>query len=239
MIDTTDFESKKSELHFYIKSLLFLDKIYLTPSSNYDKYIKNKLSSEEYNLGDFIVILKSNAYMMMYNMIESTVRSSIYSLYDEIRTSNVKYKDVTEPIRKLWRKSNFTDLDKGNANVDKYKQTANNMINSVLNSEKIILSDKSFQLSGNADFESILQAMQNHDIKLETSDIGPYRNELRRIRTTRNNLAHGNISFIESARDSTVTDISTTCRHVENFLIQLISDVDKNISGQKFKIKSN
>lgn len=235
MIDNADYIQKKKELHFYIQKLIFLDAITIDSSTPYNSYINENMKSKSYEMKDFIVILKSNTFMMMYNMIESTIKQIIWSLYDQVNSEQIVYTDLIDKLKVLWQKYSFLNLDNGNAKTDKYKDKAKNMIDSIINSESIKLRDNQFKLSGNADFDSILTIMQNHGIDVKTNQIGPYKNELKKIKDTRNNLAHGSTSFIESARDTTVNDLKNTNAHVEKFLDQLISDTNDYIRYKRYK----
>ncbi|WP_251948901.1 MAE_28990/MAE_18760 family HEPN-like nuclease [Levilactobacillus brevis] len=237
MIELSDYEKKKNELHFYMSELAFLDEISSYPSNPYDNYINKKMSLNSFDMSDFIVILKSNAFMMMYNMIESTVKEMIYALYDEINTSKLTYTQVAKSIQEIWSKYQFANLDDGNARSDKYKDKANKMITSIIDSKTMRLDGRKFKLSGNADFTSVIAIMQNHGITISTKKIGKYNRELSNVKAKRNSLAHGSSSFIESARDTSTTDLVNMNDHVEEFLNQLQKDISKYIRYRWFERK--
>ncbi|MBS0951664.1 MAE_28990/MAE_18760 family HEPN-like nuclease [Lactiplantibacillus plantarum] len=237
MIELLDYEKKKTELHFYMSELVFLDKINTNPSNPYDNYINKKMRLNSFDMNDFVVILKSNAFMMMYNMIESTVKEMIYALYDEINTSKLTYSQSALAIQKIWSKYQFINLDDGNARTDKYKDTAQKMITFIIDSKTVKLDGKQLKLSGNADFTSVIAIMQNHGITVSTEKIGKYSRELSNVKAKRNSLAHGSSSFIESARDTSTTELINISQHVEEFLNQLKKDVSKYIRYKWFEKK--
>lgn len=46
-----------------------------------------------------IDILRSTAYLLMYNLIESTIYNSIVSVFNEIEDKNLRYFDIIEELR--------------------------------------------------------------------------------------------------------------------------------------------
>jgi len=237
MIDIPNYPQKKKELHFYINELKYLDGVSNSPSNPYDRYLNQKLRNNNYTMQDFIVILKSNAYIMMYNMIESTIKEIIFAVYDNINAANLTYEEISLKLQELWESHQFENLDKGNAKAEKYKQEAHRMITSIIQNNTVRFNNNNIKLSGNADFESVLTIMQKHGININTSIIGKYSNELRIIKNTRNSLAHGGTSFIESGRDISFNDINKMCKHTEEYLEQLIKDTNYFVWRKRFKNK--
>lgn len=237
MISVPNYPQKKKELQFYINELNCLDQISNSPSNPYERYLNQKLQTRNYSMQDFIVILKSNAYIMMYNMIESTIKEIIFALYDNINAANLTYKEISFKLQELWESHQFENLDKGNAKADKYKKEAHRMITSIIKDNTVKFDNNNIKLSGNADFENVLIIMQKHGINVNTSNIGKYSNELKNIKNIRNSLAHGGTSFIESGRDISFNDIKKMCVHTEEYLEQLIKDVNYFVWHKQFKNK--
>lgn len=111
------------------------------------------------------------------------------------------------------------------------------MITSIIQNNTVRFNNNNIKLSGNADFESVLTIIQKHGININTSIIGKYSNELRIIKNTRNSLAHGGTSFIESGRDISFNDINKMCKHTEEYLEQLIKDTNYFVWRKRFKNK--
>lgn len=226
---------KQKEINFYMDQLTFLDNISIDHLNPYGNYLNDNLSNDDYSFNDFIVILKSNAFMMLYNMVESTVKELIASIYDQINSSQLSYSNISESLQDLWQKYHFQNLNQSDAKADKYKKAAHDMINSVLTLQPIKLNYGQLKLSGNADFESILTITQQHGINFNTNEVGKYNLELKKIKNTRNSLAHGSSSFIESARDNSVGDIQKISEHTQIYLEQLIKDCGFYIQHHKYK----
>ena len=89
-MEDLSFKERVEELNFYIKSIKRLDEIL-----NYerDKELNKKFNSlsKNYNASNLVVILKSNACMMMYNLVEATIKSLIANIYTDINLTRLKY----------------------------------------------------------------------------------------------------------------------------------------------------
>jgi hypothetical protein len=235
MLDISNYYSKKKELDFYIEKLFFLDRVSSEQRNPYERYLNDRMKSKVYDLRDFVVILKSNAYMMMYNMIESTTKEIVWAIYDQINSSDLTYEKVSLILQKLWEKHQFLNLDSGNAKTEKYKKKAHTIITNILDESPIRFYASNFKLSGNADFDKILEKMGGLGVNIDTSNIGQYKDELKTIKDNRNKLAHGAISFIESGRDSSFKDIQDMAKHTETYLEQLIKDASNYTKKRLYK----
>lgn len=47
-------------------------------------------------------ILKSHCYLLLYNLIESSIRNGIIAIHDAILMDQLTYRDLSEKIQKLW-----------------------------------------------------------------------------------------------------------------------------------------
>ena len=75
-IDTFNERIQEIDLYYAALNALYEDE---TLKSDNDKYNK------KYFNGDFLKILKSNALLMIYNLVESTIMGGIIEIYDELQ----------------------------------------------------------------------------------------------------------------------------------------------------------
>lgn len=59
--------------------------------------------------------LKSNVILMMYNLIESTVRITMNAYYDEFNDKKLSYKSLVEEIKKTWIKQSLGMVKNGDS----------------------------------------------------------------------------------------------------------------------------
>lgn len=90
-----DFEIRKIEIENYLKYLIIFDddetKIQY---KNEGKDVLEKIQAQ------FQITLIANAFLILYNLIEATVRNSIIEIYDKIREDDLHYDDLSESLKK-------------------------------------------------------------------------------------------------------------------------------------------
>src|SRR4030067_3498224 len=68
----------------------------------------NSQNETQYQIDDDLFkILKANGFLLLYNLIESTILNSIIAIFDELSISNKSFKDVSEKIRRYWLKDKY------------------------------------------------------------------------------------------------------------------------------------
>ena len=71
--------------------------------------------------GEYIVdsdlqkILKSHCYLLLYNLIESSIRNGIVAIHDAISLERLTYKDLSPKIKMIWLGN-----DKGKSFIDSF-----------------------------------------------------------------------------------------------------------------------
>ncbi|EKP9930575.1 hypothetical protein P4O21_003082, partial [Listeria monocytogenes] len=101
--DRTLYFEKKEELNFFIHSLSTLYAMNDNQTSPYTFFLAENIKKRQrYIFEDFLVILKSNSFIMIYNLVESTIKNSVIFMYDEINRHNIRYLDAKDEIKKIW-----------------------------------------------------------------------------------------------------------------------------------------
>nr|WP_321291739.1 MAE_28990/MAE_18760 family HEPN-like nuclease [uncultured Trichococcus sp.] len=233
--DRSLYLEKKEELLFYIDSLMALYDMNDHTDSPYTFYLAEKIQTrKKYNLEDFLVILKSNSFIMMYNIIESTIKNTIDHMYNEINNKSMRYIDVCGEIRKIW--FNYHFKENNNIVLDKFKGISQKIVDDIIAENKIILDFDKFKLSGNADLRKIKDIFSEHGVAIDASKTSSQGSSLITIKEKRNSLAHGNESFIESAKDFSEKDIQKFSNHVFSILEYIMDVVDNYIDNEKYRI---
>ena len=49
--------------------------------------------------------LKASSFLLLYNLIEATIRKCIVSIYDSIHDEKLDYKSVSSVVQRVWLKS--------------------------------------------------------------------------------------------------------------------------------------
>ena len=217
-MDSTRFEYNKRfhEVEVYFETLQILD------SGRCSIKCIDILGTESTKEIDFelITILKANGFLLLYNLVESTVRKSIDAILNSIHSSSVTFGELSDELRKIWVKQ-----EGKNATLDRIMSIANNVL------EKNLLSFRNdcINISGNIDAQeirSILKQIGGNEIKDGR--------RLKDIKDKRNCLAHGNYSFSEIGKDYTVNDLIDYKDDTKEYLSKVLDEMESYIENRKF-----
>lgn len=168
MFDDSDYLDKKNQITFFINCTRKIADLFNDPMNPYGNYLKSQFKSNHEQPEDFITILRSNAILMIYNCIESTALNVINNIYQNINNENIAYIDLIDEFRNLWREYQYSNHKSHEQLSDKkYKQTADNMIETILKFEKIQFQKNDIKLSGDADYISIKKILKKTCYKVK------------------------------------------------------------------------
>ena len=216
------FKEREAEIELYYSAI---DELYLSKvtANNGEKYLED----------DFLKILKSNALLMVYNLVESTIMGGILEIYDTLFQQGITYKMVRTEIKKIWFSFKFNQVYDKNAHFHSYRDKAEEIITSILSDDKLALDRKATDISGNLDAEKIRQICQEHGIQYKLCPESRGGVILEDVKNKRNNLAHGTISFVECGRDYTIEDLqkikNETVFFLNNILLGMQSYYDNQL----------
>ena len=226
------YNDRKNEIDRFIEFLRFLEnkqkEINNSGISNFEKFFNHNVSYT-----DTINILKSNIMLMIYNIIEFSIFNLIENIYDHIKSQNLNYTDLKDSLIKLWAVSVLKSVDDPNANFYTLQKKTEEIIQAIILSKKFDITAKKVFPAGNLDGSSIKKVFESHEINLPMSNYRP--NLLDTVKTIRNNLAHGSISFSEAVRDKTIEDILEDWSKIKSFMKDIIDVIQEYINNQKYK----
>ncbi|MFS1236805.1 MAE_28990/MAE_18760 family HEPN-like nuclease [Enterococcus lactis] len=170
--------------------------------------------------------LKSNVILMMYNLIESTVRLTMNAYYDEFNDKKLSYKSLVEEIKKTWIKQSLGMAKNG----DSIQKSIYEMIELAVEEESTVeISFEQFTLSGNADLREIKEIMKNHGIEYDEKNFKTFGGSLKSIKDMRNSLAHGNVSFQDNGRELTISELKEYQSQTYQCLNYFMNTVENSI----------
>lgn len=180
--------------------------------------------------------LRSTTYLLLYNLIESTVYNSVISIFDEISDKGLKYFDIVEDVQKYWLNNLYKHDDK------KKKET---IIETIMNvaiqifNDKIILASNEINYGGSLDAKTIFATAKSMRIDVRNIrriyDENKHGQTLKEIKQKRNWLAHGEKTFIEVGSTSSYGQLEETKSNVFDFLSEFILAVESYILNQQYK----
>lgn len=221
-----DFNKKVGEIEAFFKLLDLISErnAKLTTTDNAGR--KRAIPVDE----DLVRVLKANAFLLLYNLMESTVRLTLTYLYDEVTSSQTKYKDVIEQVRRVWIKLNYKNFKETSAE-EIYR------VMSEIGEDLIAISftdDKS--VSGNVNQVLIASHAERLGFSQSVHRAADGGGALDLVKRKRNALAHGNMSFAECGREYTYGDLLATKKKTVSYLRSFMNNVDRYISRRHFEV---
>lgn len=195
------YEDRKSEIEFYYSIMLEIE----TNSSRIRTIDNSK----------FLRILKSNFLLMLYNLVEACVVSGMMEIYENLKANQSSYMGLISEIRTIWSNHEIGKVYSNVAGRASYEERVQNIIYQVITNQPIVLSREALGISGNLDAKVIKKLCDKHRIRYVASDDDGF---LRTVKDKRNNLAHGDESFGDCARDMTLADLNKIKDAVCNFI---------------------
>jgi hypothetical protein len=181
---------------------------------------------------DLFKVLKANTFLLLYNLLESTVRKSIEHIHLSINQDNIKYKETIVEIQKIWVAYKYENFRK--IGTDAMFQTWIDMVEDIIAVEYQDYNKKvkSSGLSGNVNQIVVKNIAQKYKFETNTRVIG---NRLNLIKMKRNHLAHGNITFVDCGKDYVYSDLKNIKRETILFLYEFMAKIENYTDNKKYK----
>lgn len=172
--------------------------------------------------------LKSSVYLMLYNAIEATMRECIVLIHDELDDSCSKFDDLKQALKK----EILTRIRKEHKNIENIIAPGDKPFTETIHKTSF---EKKKLFSGNIDREEIAKISKIYGFET-TSDYQKTKHgiTLKDIKDKRNNLAHGNIDFVNAAKLEAVSDIRKLSEHTINYLESIIENIGDCIENKTY-----
>lgn len=227
------------------KYFLFLQKV----EEDY-KIITDYSKTNDFRIDDDLSkILKANGFLLLYNLMESTLFNSIVEIFDELKRKGVDYKSISSELKKFWLKTKYKNQEETHLNTS---QKFYKYIEDIINNLPVEV------LINRIDYGGSLNAKKIRDFSVEIglnfSDPHykdyPTGRALELIKDYRNRLAHGSKTFTSIGRDHTFSGIvksDTTIAQLglEHFkeltiehLTAFVNSVENYIQCESYRIKN-
>ncbi len=220
-----DFELRKSEIDNYFKFLLIFDNddTRLTYKI-YDDFVTERIEHQ------FLVALVANSFLILYNLIESTVRNSIIEIYSKIEEEEVTYELLSDNLKNIWIKQTTSNLKENNFRPETLRDYVYDVAKDILSRETIKFAKDKMDFSGNLDAKQIRKVADN--IGFQRPRDG---RKLEEIKNRRNRLAHGEQTFYDVGKDFTVSDLIVFKNETFIFLSDTIGKIESYIDTNGFR----
>jgi hypothetical protein len=164
--------------------------------------------------------LKANGFILLYNLVESTMKNAIEAVFDEFRASGVSFDDCREEVRQIV----LANLKAHNP--DRVFTNLSPIAQKILT--ETFRKEKAF--AGNVDARKIKEVARDYGFRPPTGKSG----NLLTVKSLRNDLAHGDKSFAEVGKDFDVQRMSEIKTEVVDYLREVLTNVSDYISNKDY-----
>jgi hypothetical protein len=225
MDDAKDgFDYRKVEVEDYFSFLKLMDS-----DDTLIKHVKGTETVEEKIPNKLQTMFIANAFLILYNLIESTVRNSIVEIYNKIKEDGNSFENLSENLQKIWINQKIKPLKEGKYNQDTLLKTIQNLANDLLIKKTIVLSKKDIDISGNIDAKKIRELAENIGFEIPSNG-----RNLEEIKDKRNRLAHGEQSFYDVGKDFSFVELNEFKQETFDYLLEVIEKIEKFIQDQQY-----
>ena len=170
--------------------------------------------------------LKATGFLLLYNLIESTMRNGIETIFDDMINRKISFDDVRHKIKKIILKNL-----KNNKSDDNLLKNIENIALDIIS----VSFDKGKLFSGNIDAKKIKETAEIYGFSYKTDAKKTQNgNDLLKIKTNRNDLAHGFKSFEEVGRDASAEELLQIKKRVICYLREILQNIETYISNQEY-----
>jgi MAE_28990/MAE_18760-like HEPN len=174
---------------------------------------------------ELLKTLKASGFLLLYNLVEATMRNIIEAIFDELRSEGTSYDDIRPELKKVVLKN-------------LKKRNPDEIFSSIAAISIDIITagfDKENLFSGNIDGRKIRETAIEYGFSHLTdhSKTGGG-NDLLTVKANRNDLAHGIKSFAEIGRDRTVDNLLEIKNKVISYLKQILKNIETYLGNKEY-----
>ena len=220
MILRSSFDKRVVDIKIYYRLLRFIVNI----ESHKNIPLVNEVNGNSlYVEQQMQCCLKAQALVLLYNLVESTICECLNAIYDAVHDDKLTYNKLTDEMRRAWTKSckrakmpekDWSEEEKMN-HIVKFKELATN-------------------ISGSMDIRNIYNVFSQHGCTINNCRREDYAKSFLIVKSKRNLLAHGNISFSECGTTYVLSDLEKMKQDIITFLEKVIESTHIFISDKKY-----
>ena len=228
-----DFRMRVNEVDSYLE---FLDHVSASTSTSV-RYTGGRTQKYYTISPDLKILLRANAFLLLYNLVEASVVSALRAIVDVIADDGVPYADVSGHIQRVWLDGTLAGVRE--VSFEKLRNEFEAMIQSALGVLPLPLSVEHLRrgIPGNLDAARIRRLAQKIGFSAAAGKGVKGGADLEIIKQNRNYLAHGEKSFYECGRDYTLADLHDMRNQVVKYLERILANVERYIETQQFRVQ--
>lgn len=177
--------------------------------------------------------LIAGTWVMMYNVVESTVRNALLHIIDNIHREGLDFINLTKNYQIELARKELKDIIKTNDYYNRIVGFVDTALLSMLSDPEVVISEIGF--GGNIDARKLSEIYERFSITKADDWQYSHREKLRTIKGFRNDLAHGVITYRDCGKQFTVADLRVAFEAVSAILNSFVEDVNKVILDKPYR----
>jgi hypothetical protein len=216
-----DFNTRAKEVNDYFIFLESLEK-QTTKLALFDTRGKYQIQSLDPELAK---TLKANGFLLLYNLVESTMRNAIEAIFDEFKNQAISF-DQLKPEIKMIVLQNLKKRSPKKIHLQ-INQISTDIITATFERQELF--------SGNVDARLIKEIAEKYGFSYQT-EFAKTKNgqNLVVIKHNRIDLAHGLKSFEDVGRDKTIEELLEIKDEVIEYLRQILENIKTYLDNQEY-----
>lgn len=217
----TEYNKRLNEVEIYLNTIKLLDKG--TCTIECDDIGGNK-STQQIDT-ELAKILKANGFLILYNLIEATIRNSISAILNAITTDKLSYRNLSDSLKSIWIGQEIKNISEHGTLKTKVAQLSE----TILNDNLLVFGNDCINISGNIDAQRIREIAKKFGYG-ESKD----GRCLHTIKEKRNKLAHGEYTFSDVGKEYTSNDLITFKNEVVLYIEDVLNNVETYINNKGY-----
>ena len=211
-----DFQTRAGEIENYFR---FVEQL---AEGNF-QLTTSEPSTAAMSQGDYdslLKTLKANGFILLYNLVESTMKNAIEAVFEEFRAKGVSFDDCREEVRHIV----ISNLKAHNP--DRVFTALTPLAQKILT--ETFRKEKAF--AGNVDAKKIREVAKEYGFSPPKAK----GDNLLTVKSQRNDLAHGDKAFAEVGRDFDVERLVEIKMEVLDYLREVLGNISSYLVNKEY-----
>ncbi|MDB6123902.1 MAG: hypothetical protein JWQ71_2895 [Pedosphaera sp.] len=217
-----DFQTRSKEVEGYFRFVIQLANAEISLRTTKD----NEIAFSTHEHEELLKTFKATCYLMLYNLVESTMRNAIEAIFVELKLGGISFDDCRAELRQeILKNFKKRDMDKL---LPKLLSLARDVIHETF--------ERKENFAGNLDARIIRRTATRFGFKEPT---GRDFSMLQTVKDLRNDLAHGVKSFAEVGRNASPSDLEEARSQTVEILSQTLQNIKSYLQNQHYLESTN
>lgn len=222
-----DFRQRVREVRLYIRWLEAIE-------THDSRIIFGSERATEFD-PDFRVILRANSFLILYNLVEATMYDVVEEICNQLNESKSPFTDLKGEVQRSWVAAQLKNLR--DAAPDTWSEQVWQIVNTIRFGHSVKLDYLAVMKSaaGSLDARKIRSIVSSLGMRHDIPKCAMHGEKLLTVKDRRNNLAHGDKTFVECGRDYQISDIRNIQRQVLVHLWSLLKCASRYLAQNEFR----